>query len=137
MGSSGYTFYDYIDADRDGTNLIRCWLNGDGKGAKGFFMVMIPLLEDSSPPGWEGSRWVSPRTKPMSGEWKGFTELRKLGKVNYRLIGQMRGHDVFLVAYAVHKGNNFDTNISPRTALDRVNQMINNPTRYRRKHEYG
>jgi hypothetical protein len=139
MGSE-FTVYDYIDADGDGANVIRSWLNGDGKLAKAYFTMLIPRLETSPPPGSKGSVWGGKHTKFMENKrekWYGFIELRKLGKVQFRLIGRMQDRSVFLVACGIHKGHNYDTDVSPQTALSRVTQMINNPTRYRRNHEYN
>lgn len=137
MGSE-FTFYDYIDADGSGINVISEWLNGEGIDAKMGFSVMIPNLESSPPPGFQGSRWVVSNTKLMKGDWKGFRELRKEAKgVQYRLIGQMVGRSVFLVACAIHKGQNYIPTISPQMALNRVNQMKSNLARYGREHEYN
>ena len=136
MGTE-YTFYDYINADGDGTNVIKSWLNGDGKDAKAYFMVKIGHLEASPPPGVTDSVWKDPYTKTMKGKWGGFIELRKTGGVQYRLIVQMRGRSVYLVACGIHKGQNYKINVSPQTASRRVEQMIDNPTRYRREHEYN
>jgi hypothetical protein len=44
---------------------------------------------------------------------------------------------MFLVAHGIHKGQNFITDVSPQTALNRVDQMKNNPGKYRREHEYN
>ena len=135
-----FTFYDYIDADGDGTNVIRSWLNGDGKPAKAHFTMMIPRLEASPPLGSKDSVWGEPHTKLMKDKvekWHGFIELRKLGKVQYRLIALMQDRSVFLIACGIHKEHNYRTNASPQTALSRVTQMINNPAKYRREHEYN
>ena len=136
MGSE-FTFYDYIDADGGGTNVIRSWLNGDGKPAKAYFTMMIPRLEASPPPGSKDSVWGEPHTKLMKDKWHGFIELRKLGSVQYRLIARMQDRSVFLVACGIHKEPKYRTNVSPQTALSRVTQMINNPAKYRREHEYN
>ena len=136
MGSE-FTFYDYIDADGGGDNVIKNWLNGDGKDAKAYFTTMIGNLEASPPPGVTDSVWGYPYTKVMKGRWKGFIELRKAGSVQYRLLAQMIDRSVFLVACGIHKGKNYTTDVTPRTALSRVTQMINNPARYRREHEYN
>ena len=139
MGSE-YTFYDYIDADGGGTNVIRSWLNGDGKPAKAHFIMLIPRLEASPPLGFKDSVWGKPHTKLMKDKkekWHDFIELRKLGSVQYRLIARMQDRSVFLVACGVHKERKYITDVSPPTALSRVNQMINNPAKYRREHEYN
>lgn len=136
MGSE-YTFYDYIDADGGGTNVIEAWLNGYGKPAKAYFTMMINQLEASPPPRTADSVWGSGYTKLMKGEWKGFIELRKTGGVQYRLLGQMRDRSVFLVATGVHKAPDYDTDVSPQTARTRVTQMTNNPAKYGRKHGCG
>ena len=135
-----YSFYDYIDADGDGSNVVKRWLNGDGKLAKAYFAMLIPRLEASPPPGFKDSVWGGKHTKLMEnkkGRWYGFIELRKLGKVQFRLIARMQNQNVFLVACGIHKGQNYITDVSPQTALRRVEQMIDNPTRYRREHEYN
>jgi len=46
----------------------------------------------------------------------------------------MYEYDVLLVANAVHKGN-YMPDTTPEEAQNRVNQMINNPGKYRRDHE--
>jgi len=138
MGSE-FTFYDYFDADGGGDNVIKSWLNGEGKPAKAYFTMLIPRLEASPPPSFKDSVWGGKHTKFMKnkkGKWYGFIELRKLGKVQFRLIAQMQGRSVFLVACGIHKGHKYDTDVSSQTALSRVTQMINNPARYRREHEY-
>ena len=136
--SSEFTFYDYIDADGDGKNVISGWLNGDGKPAKAFFTVKIGQLEASPPPRFRDSVWKYPYVIPMKYEWDGFIELRKeAANVQYRLLGKMEGHSVFLVACGIHKGQHYKTDISPQTALRRVDQMKNNPSKYRREHEYN
>src|SRR4030042_4423938 len=108
MGSE-FTFYDYIDADGSGVNVIERWLNGDGKPAKAFFTMIIGQLEASPPPGTRDSVWRRPYTTLMKGKWDGFIEFRKTGSVQYRLIGQMEGRNVFLVACGIHKGQNYKT----------------------------
>ncbi|MBN1693155.1 MAG: hypothetical protein JW845_06335 [Dehalococcoidales bacterium] len=132
-----FTFYDYIDADGSGTNVIKRWLNGDGKVAKAYFTMLISYLEKSPPPGFSGSFWTEPHTKIMKGKWVGFIELRKTGRVQYRLITKMDGRQVFLVACGVHKGQKYTTDVSPQTAAIRVTRMMNNPRNYRRKHDFG
>jgi hypothetical protein len=125
-----YTFYDYIDADGGGSNVIKNWLNGPGKDAKAHFTNIMPYLESLPPP------WMNKYTTLMRGEWDGFIELRKTGRVQYRLLGQMIGRDIYLVACGTHKDQYYTTDVTPQTALTRVSQMINNPAKYRRKHEY-
>ena len=105
MGSE-FTFYDYIDADGGGANVIKDWLNGEGKPAKAYFTTMISHLEASPPPGLRDSVWHDPFTKTMKGEWRGFLEIRKTGRVKYRLLVKMEGRSVFLVAHAIHKDQN-------------------------------
>lgn len=136
MGSE-FTFYDYIDADGGGDNVIKSWLNGNGKKAKAYFTMIIGQLEASPPHRTADSVWGEPFTKVMKSKWKGFIELRKRGSIQYRLIAQMRGRDVFLVACGVHKGKDYRTDVTPATALSRVTQMITNPSRYRREHEHN
>jgi hypothetical protein len=135
MGSE-FTFYDYIDADGGGANVIRDWLNGEGKPAKAHFTIMIPHLEASPPPGLRDSVWQYPYVKVMKKQWKGFLEIRKTGRVQYRLLAKMEGRSVFLVGHAIHKGQNYKPDVSPETASMRVTQMINN-AKYRREHEYS
>ena len=134
---SEFTFYDYFDADGGGDNVIKSWLNGEGRPAKAYFTNMISLLEASPPPRAADSVWGEPYTKLMRDDWHGFIELRKTGGVQYRLLAQMRDRSVFLVACGVHKGRNYTTDVTPETALSRVTQMINDPARYRREHEYN
>jgi hypothetical protein len=130
-----YTFFDYIDAEKSGTNVILAWLNSDGKPAKARFTFIIKYLGTSSPPGSNGSYWCEPMTKAMKGNWIGFIELRaKINKIQYRLIGKMVNRNFFLVATAFHKGS-YVTNITPKTGDDRVKQMINNPLKYRSEHD--
>ena len=135
MGSE-YTFYDYVDADGDGSNVIKSWLNGDGKDAKAYFTMIIGNLGASPLSGVTDSVWKDPYTKTMKGEWDGFIELRKTGSVQYRILAQMRGRSIYLVACGSHKGH-YKTDVSPQTASRRVAQMIDNPTRYRREHEHN
>lgn len=138
MGAE-FTFYDYIDANGDKANVIKEWLNGEGQPAKLWFTMTIGYLEASPPQGFADSVWGDPYTERMEKkrgvDWSGFTALRKKGKVNYRLIGEVRDRKVFLVAHGVHKGQNYPTDISPKTASERVSQMISDP-KYRREHEY-
>ena len=60
-----FTFYDYIDAN--GVNVIRDWLNGDGKPAKAYFTVIIGQLEASPPPGGKDSVWRLPLHQTYEG----------------------------------------------------------------------
>lgn len=137
MGSE-FTFYDYIDADGGGNNVIKDWLNGGGSAAKARFTVLIELLESSPPRGHKDTIWKYPYMKPMEGEWAGFVELRrKDGNVQHRLLAQIRGRGIYLVASGIHKEQNFTTDVSPQTALKRVQEMIDDPARYRREHEYS
>ena len=140
MGSE-YTFYDYIDADGGGVNVIKKWLDGEGKPAKAYFMNMILNLEASPPPHTLDSVWGKPYTKKMTSKkgenWKGFIEFRKTGTIQYRIIGQMHGRNVYLVATGIHKGQRFVTDISPKTAIERIEQMIQAPAKYRREHEHN
>jgi hypothetical protein len=133
-----YTFFDYID--ESGANIIKCWLNGDGKLAKAHFTNLIPQLEHSTPPHFNDTVWRIPHYKPLENKkgqkWEGFAELRKLGKIQYRIIIQIQDHKVFLVACGVHKGQKFDIDVPPKTARLRVAQMIANPAKYRREHEF-
>ena len=134
--ASEFTFYDYINADGDGTNVIKNWLNGYGKPAKAGFMNLIGGLESSPLPGKQESLWKYPHMKAMKNDWKGFIELRKeVMRVQYRLIGQRRGREVLLVTCAIHKDQNYESEAPPRTASNRVAQMISNPIRYRKEHE--
>ena len=137
-----FTFYDYIDADGDGTNVISSWLNGEGRDTKAYFAMIMPYLEASSPPHFNDTFWKKPYAELMRNKrgqrWRGFIELRKeIKNVQYRLIGQMQGRNVFLVAHGIHKGQNYITDVSHQTALRRVEQMKNNPAKYRREHEYN
>jgi len=133
-----YTFYDYIDADGDGTNVIKSWLNGEARDAKAHFSEMIAHLKLSPPPRTQGSFWKRPYVGFMKREWDGFIELRKeAGNIQYRLLGKMLQRSVYLVACGTHMGKYYKTDVTPQTALIRVSQMIDNPTKYRRKHEYN
>jgi hypothetical protein len=134
MGSE-FTFYDYIDADGDGANVINDWLNGDGKQAKAYFNRMIGYLEGSPPAGSQDSVWRDPYTWPLHGEWEDFTEIRKKVKgVQYRLIGKVEGRNVLLITWGFHKGS-WETDITPQTGKERAVQMKNNPGKYRREHD--
>jgi hypothetical protein len=135
MGSE-FTFYDYIDADGGGANVIKDWLNGDGKQAKAHFNRMIGYLENSSSAGSQDSVWRNPYVWHLHGEWKGFIEIRKkVNRVQYRLIGKVENRNVFLITWGYHKGS-WETDITPQTGKDRVTQMNSNPARYRREHDY-
>ena len=133
-----YTFYDYID--ESGAIVIKTWLNGDGKLAKAFFTNLIPNLERSTPPHFNDTVWRRPHYKPLENKkgqhWEGFAELRKTGKIQFRIIIQICDHKVFMVACGTHKDQNFEIDVSPDTARRRVEQMTNNPAKYRREHEY-
>ncbi len=136
MGTE-FTFYDYIDADASGDNLIKNWLNGDGKPAKASFKLRISLLGESPPHGFMDSVWTEEYVKWMRDDWDGFIELRKSkNNVQYRILGKMIDRHVFLVAWGIHKGRRFKTSITPKTASDRVSQMMNN-AKYMREHDYG
>lgn len=134
-----YTFYDYIDADGNGLNVINDWLNGEGKPAKSWFNVMLVHLESSSPPGFKDTFWKPPYAELLENKkhenWIGFIEIRKRGKVQYRLIAKLENRDVFLVAHGIHKGQNWNMDISSETARLRIVQMRNNPKKYRREHD--
>jgi len=133
MGSE-FTFYDYINADGDGANIINDWLNGDGKEAKAYFNRMIGYLEGSPPAGSQSSVWRDPYVWPLHREWKGFFEIRKkLKKIPYRLIGKIEGRSVLLITWGYHQGN-WKADITPQTAEERVNQM-KNVAKYRREHD--
>lgn len=137
MGTE-FTFYDYIDADGSGVNIIKAWLNSGGKPAKAHFTMIIPYLEASPPQGKHGSVWRFPNIKQMKDDWDGFTEFRKEArKVQYRLLGWMHCRDVLLVTCGIHKGQHYDTDVTSGIARNRVAQMISNPAKYRREHEYN
>ena len=135
MGTE-YTFYDYID--ENGNNVIKNWLNNEAKYAKAFFNEIIGHLKTSSPPGGEGTFWKKPYAIPMKKNWKGFWELRKQAKnVQYRLLCKIANRNVYLVAFGTHKDQYYKTDVAPEVAEVRVEQMIDNPSRYRREHEYN
>ncbi len=137
MGSE-FTFYDYIDADGSGDNVISSWLNNEGKPAKARFTMMIASLEASPPSGMQDSVWKEPYTETLKYEWDGFIAIRgKKGRVQYRLLGQMLGRKVFLVTCGIHKSKKYITDVSSKIALKRIEQMANDPARYRREHEYN
>jgi hypothetical protein len=133
MGSE-FTFYDYIDADKDGANVIKEWLNSEGKDAKAHFINIIPHVE-ASPPAVL-TIYAKPLKNKKGQKWDGFLELRKRGKVNFRLIFKIEGRNLLLVACGIHKGHNYITNVSPQTALNRVAQMVDNLAKYGTEHEY-
>ena len=131
-----YIFYDYVDADGTGRNVIKDWLDGDGRLAYGHFTRMIPILE-ATPPG--SGTWGDPYVEVMVNKrhrnWDGFIALRKKKDV-HRIIGKRIGRAVYLVATGIHKGNQrYKTDVSPRTASTRVDQMIAG-AKYRSEHEY-
>ena len=133
MGSE-YTFYDYID--ENGNNVIRDWLNGGGNPAKARFIMVISQLEASPPRGFMDSVWKPRFAYDLKGSWKGFTEIRaKVNKIQYRLIGRKIDRDVLLVTWGLHDGQGWHTGIPSGTAKIRVNQMVTNPSKYRREHE--
>ncbi len=134
MGSE-YTFYDYIDADGDGSNVINAWLNGQGKLAKAHFNHVILNLEGSPPPGYKDTVWHPHFVHALEKPWKGFVEFRKTGSVQFRLVGQVEGRSVFLVGMGFHRGR-WETDITPATGKERVSQMKKDPARYRRPHDY-
>lgn len=136
MGAE-YTFYDYIDADGDGGNLINNWLNGGGKPAKARYIIVIGNLEASPPRGFTDTVWKHPYVIDLHGEWQSYIEIRvKKDKNQYRLIGKKLDRDVLLVTWGYHDGRGWYTDITPETADIRIDRMIKNPLRYRRKHEF-
>ena len=99
-------------------------------------MVMVSQLEASPPAGMVDSVWKPPYVSDLKKEWDGFIELRKkVNNVNYRLIAKRQNRSVFLVTWGYHGGKGWYVDIPPKTALIRVNQMITDPTKYRREHE--
>lgn len=134
MGSE-FTFYDYINADGDGTNVINNWLNGDGRKTKAHFNRMIAYLEASPPAGFRDTAWSPKNVWPLHGIWKDFIEIRKkIDGVQYRLIGKVEGRNVFLVTWGYHTGE-WETDITPQTAKERIIQMKNDAVKYRREHD--
>ncbi|MBN1191721.1 MAG: hypothetical protein JXA46_18360 [Dehalococcoidales bacterium] len=133
MGTE-YIFYDYIDDN--GSNVINAWLNGGGRQTKSFFNHTINYLEASPPPRTQDSVWGHPYTKTLKGQWGGFFELRKTGRIQYRLIGKIEECEVFLVATGYPKGS-WKTDITPQTAKERIIQMKDNPAKYRREHDHS
>jgi hypothetical protein len=134
MGSE-FTFYDYIDADGSGVNIINTWMNGDGKAAKAYFNTMIHNLEASPPAGTQYSLWQHHYVGHLHDEWKGFREIRKEAKgVQYRLICKIEKRNVFLVTWGYHRGR-WITDSTPQTCMDRVVQMQSNPRKYGEEHD--
>jgi hypothetical protein len=133
--SCEFTFYDYIDADGTGTNIINDWLNGAGKQAKAHFNRMIDYLEVSPPAGFQYSFWVPPYVLPLKGQWGGFKEIRKqVAGVQYRLICKVEDRNVYLITWGYHRGS-WETDITPQTGKERVTRMKDNPGKYRRWHD--
>jgi hypothetical protein len=103
MGSE-FTFYDYVDADNGGANIISNWLNGEGKPVKAHFHSMISRLEVSPPGGSQESVWQPPFVKPLHKPWQGFVEIRKkVGNIQYRLIAKKENRNVYIVTWGFHK----------------------------------
>jgi hypothetical protein len=126
-----------MDADGDGNNVINSWLNGDAKESKIFFTEIINNLQASNPPGMQGSLWSKPRAYPMKLKWKGFWELRKRAlNTQYRLLCKMINREVYIVATAIHKDQKYTPSVSRQTAEYRVSQMLHNPKKYRRPHDF-
>ena len=75
MGSE-FTFYDYIDADGDGSNIIKSWLDDGGKPVKANYLLRISQLEASPPRGFQDTVWQHPYVDNLKGEWKDFIEIR-------------------------------------------------------------
>ena len=135
MGSE-YTFYDYIDTGETGQNIINSWLNGDAKEAKAYFNRIIGYLEGSPPPGSQDSVWHKPYAYPLHNAWNGFIEIRRKVKgLQYRLIGMIDVRNVLLVTWGYHRGGKWETDITPKTAKERIKQMQSNPIEYRRLHD--
>ena len=131
-----HTFYDYIDADGGGSNIIKGWLNDGGSSANANFINRIELLEASPPGGFVDSVWQPPFVIPLRGNWKGFIEIRTRANNNqYRLIGKKDDRDIFLVTWGFHDGKGWRTNVTPTTAQERVTQMMENFAKYGREHE--
>jgi len=136
MGAE-FTFYDYFDADGSGANAINGWLNGEGSKAKAHFNLMIGYLEASPPAGFQESVWSPNYVWPLRGKWRDFIELRrKIDRIQYRLIGCIEGRSVFLVTWGYHKGA-WETDITARSARERVEQMKNDWNKYRREHDFS
>lgn len=135
MGSE-YTFYDYIDADRTDRNIVNDWLNNEGKEAKQGFNAIIRRLEESPPYTCQDSCWGFPATKPLTGNWDGFTELRKqIKRIQYRLIIKEDHRNVHIVTWGRHN-DDWQTDITSEKANERVEQMKSNPIKYRRNHDF-
>ena len=131
MGSE-YTFYDYVDADGMGSNMINDWLNDGGRDAKAGLNAIIRHLEATPP-----ALWSKPIAYPLHNEWRGFWELRKkIKRVPYRLIGKMEGREILLVTWGFHKGR-WRVEATVQTAKERVEQMIGEPVKYRREHDFS
>ncbi|HEY93606.1 MAG TPA: hypothetical protein G4O15_01540 [Dehalococcoidia bacterium] len=132
--SGEHKFYDYID--EGGNNIIEDWLNNEGRSAKANFIIRIELLAASPPRGFVDSVWQYPYVTPLTGQWEGFVEIRvKANNNQYRLIGKKVDRDILLVAWGYHDGKGWNTADTPSTAKERVDQMLNNPDKYRRDHE--
>ena len=130
MGSD-FTFYDYLDADTGGENIIHSFLNGQTKRVKAWANSMIRHLEASPL-----STWSEPYTKKLTGEWGGFFEIRKQGKnTRVRLVFKIEKRDVFLVATGFHRSK-WEVSITPNQAMQRVRQMTEHPELYRRPHDH-
>jgi hypothetical protein len=129
--SKEFIFFDYIDADGHRDNVIKNWLNGPGKNAKSYFTHILAYLEQTPLP------WIKKYSKSLKGDWQGFIELRKTGRVQYRLIGKIVKRNIYLVACGIHKDQRYTTDISPQIASSRVSQMIKEPLTYGREHEYN
>ena len=128
--SSEHTFYDYVDGS--GNNLIKGWLNDGGSSAKVRFNIRIELLEGSLPGGMVDSVWnnrfVKPLKTPQWKKYKDFIEIRvKANNNQFRLIGKKVDREIFLVGWGFHDGKGWRTDITPATAQEKANQMIDNP----------
>ncbi|MFH1383020.1 MAG: hypothetical protein ABIH70_09060 [Chloroflexota bacterium] len=129
-----HIFYDYVD--QNGANLIKGWLHGDGKSARARFNLIIDNLEGSPPPGFMGSVWTPSYVYDLTGDWKGFLEIRaEINKKEYRLIGQRQNRNILLITWGYHDGKGWHTDITPGSAKIRVSQMITNIGKYGREHE--
>ncbi len=127
----GFIFYDYLDADSGGENVIRSFLDRCEKSTKAFLNSMIRHLEASP-----FSTWREPYTKPLDGAWEGFFEIRKQGrKTRARLVFKIENRQVFLVATGFHRSR-WQVDITPAVAKQRVCQMTEHPELYRRRHDF-